>query len=172
MPSGVDARKTGALGNDEKTAALQTLDHTNTPAISHLDPFGRVILTIADNGSRGKYENRILVDVEGMPLAKIDAKGRTYTESRYNMLGSAIYEIGMESGEGWTLHDCAGRNMLSWNGRNFSFRYEYDVLGRPSRSFLTDGNGIETIFNQKIYGESLQEAGKQNLHARIYQSLD
>src|SRR5206468_11776492 len=45
------ARATGSLGPAEQHAATQSLAHANTPKVEHLDPLGRTIVTVIDDGT-------------------------------------------------------------------------------------------------------------------------
>jgi hypothetical protein len=38
--------------------------------------------------------------------------------------------------------------------------YEYDILTRPSRSFVSEGGNPEIVFKQKTYGEGLPDPEK------------
>src|SRR5207245_3279999 len=77
LPSWFTRREGGALGPEELAAAVKASIHADTPAVAHVDPLGRIFLTIAHNKFKYSttplanppteelYRQRILTDIEG-----------------------------------------------------------------------------------------------------------
>ena len=78
--SGTYGASAGRAQPPQQDAARQTAAHAGTPTVAHFDALGRTCLTVADNGSAGRYPARIALDTEGKPLAVFDALGRRAME--------------------------------------------------------------------------------------------
>ena len=63
----------------------------------------------------------------------------------YDMLGNRIHQASMEAGERWMLNDVAGKPIRAWDSRDHQFRTAYDLLRRPTDSFLREGAGAELL---------------------------
>jgi hypothetical protein len=156
LPTWYEQRISGQLGRDEKVAAQKSAKHANTPAIIHLDVLGRPFLSIADNGEYGKYTTRSRLDIQGNIQYIKDARGRLVQKYIYNMVGSAINQNNLESGERWTMFDIGGGSLIHWDARGNRFHALRDELGRKIASFLQQGEkGTEMMIQKVIYGESL-----------------
>jgi len=169
-------RMSASTDNDEKYAAQRTQAHADTSATAHVDALGHPFLTIADNGTQGKYKTRIELDIEGNQRAVIDAKDRVVMRYDYDMLGNRIHQASMEAGERWMLSDVAGKPIHAWDSRGHSFRTEYDSLRRPLRSFVTGADPAnlnqELLIERLGYGEQHPEAELRNLRGKLYLHLD
>jgi len=158
----------------ERQAAEKTSHHANTPTLAYFDTLGRPFLSIADNGSAGKYTTRTELDIEGNQRAVIDAKHRVVMRYDYDMLGNRIHQASMEAGERWMLNDVSGKSIRAWNSRGHSFRTEYDPLRRPLQSFVAglDANNpvLEILYEKSVYGE--QQGDVKNHRGRVYQAFD
>jgi hypothetical protein len=156
LPTWYEQRISGQMGRDEKVAAQKSATHSNTPLIIHLDVLGRPFLSIANNGEYGKYTTRSQLDIQGHIQHIKDATGRLVQKSVYNMVGSAINQNNLESGERWTMFDIGGGSLMHWDARGNRFRTLRDELGREIASFLQQGEkGSEMMIQKAIYGESL-----------------
>ena len=80
LPIWYERRKYGQLGVHEQEAASKTSRHADTPTIVFFDVLGRSFLTVADNGTKGKYSSHIELDIKGNEHAVIDALGRIVHE--------------------------------------------------------------------------------------------
>ena len=160
----------------ENDAANKAAAHANTPGTAHLDALGRTFLTIADNGSNGKFATRINLDLEGNQRAVIDALDRKVMMYDYDMLGSHIHQSSMEAGERWVLNDATGKPIRAWNSRGHTLRTEYDALHRPLRSFvqgaLQQDPAAEILFAKSEYGEGQANDTQLNLRARPFRQYD
>ncbi len=78
----------------------------------------------------------------------------------------------MEAGERWMLPDIVGHPLQSWNNRNQRLRSVYDLLRRPTDTFLYEGSGLEILVGRSVYGETQPNAEFANLRGKIFQVLD
>src|SRR5205085_7551228 len=130
----------------------------DTPTVAHADSLGRTFLTVAHNKfTRRKadntleiveepaYRTRVIFDIEGNQRAVIDARDRVVMRYDYDMLGARIHQASMEAGDRWMLNDGQGKAIHAWDSRDHHFRTAYDVLRRPTDSFVREGAGIELL---------------------------
>ena len=164
----------------EQQAATKTTAHANTPTMTHLDSLGRTFLTIADNGSRGKYETFVELDVEGNQKSVMDVpvlanpNRRTVMIYDYDMLGNVTHQSSMEAGERWMLNNIINKPIYTWNSRKYILHIEYDELQRPRKIFLRneddDVNASEKLVEEIIYGEN--QSNTLNVKGKIWQHFD
>ena len=181
LPTWYSQRLGGMLGPNEQAAAQQTVAHAGTPTVAYFDTLGRPFLTIADNGTAGKYASRVELDIEGNQRAVIDAKDRTVMTYDYDMLGTKVHQVSMEAGARWMLHDVAGKPIRTWDSRGHVFRTQYDALRRPVRAFVhgtdpasSDPRTLnrEILFAQTDYGEGQPNDTALNLRTRVFRQYD
>ncbi|MGI0024945.1 MAG: SpvB/TcaC N-terminal domain-containing protein, partial [Nitrososphaera sp.] len=91
LPTWYDERINGGNGVAEQAAAIKAEAHADTPTVAHLDTLGRTFLTIADNGTAGKYETRVELDIEGNQRSVTDALSRKVMTYDYDMLSNRIH---------------------------------------------------------------------------------
>jgi hypothetical protein len=163
----------------ETRAAWLAAQHANTPAIAHLDTLGRTFLTIADNGTAGKYETCVELDIEGNQRSVTDALGRKVMTYDYDILGTKIHQISMDAGERWMLNDVGGKPIRAWDSRDHQVRHEYDELHRPTRLFVQASGGTVMLAERTVYGEPLSNdpaadvaAKAANLRGKVFQQFD
>ncbi len=166
-----EQRINGGLGAEEQIAAQKTELHADTPTVAHFDSLGRTFLTIADNGSAGKYETRLELDIEGNQREVIDAKDRIVMRYDYDMLGNRIHQLSMEAGARWMLNDVTGKPLYAWDSRNHEFSHKYDPLRRPTEMRVSGGDApipLDNVYEKIIYGEGQSLNGKtdQELNLR------
>lgn len=179
LPTWYDQRINGGNGVAEQAAAIKAEAHAGTPTVAHLDTLGRTFLTIADNGTAGKYETRVELDIEGNQRTITDARGNKVMEYDYNMLSSVIYSISMDAGERWILKDVAGKPMRAWDSRDHTIRRVYDELQRPTHLFVQKESNPEVLVERTVYVDNLNNSGLTltqsqavNLRGKIYQHYD
>lgn len=174
LPTWYQERINKPKDNLEWQAAEKTSHHANTPTLAYFDTLGRPFLSIADNGTAGKYATRTELDIEGNQRAVIDAKDRVVMRYDYDLLGNRIHQASMEAGERWMLNDVTVKPIRAWNSRGHSFRTEYDQLRRPLQSFVvgSDANNLtgEVLYEKSVYGE--QQGDINNHRGRVYQAFD
>jgi len=141
-------RIAGALGADERNAALRAEAHTDTPTTAHFDALGRPFLTVARNrvvctghdldGTEDGFATRVELDIEGNQRAVRDAiqqtadpLGRIVIRYVYDMLSNRIHQLSIEAGARWMLNDVAGKPIRAWDSRGHNFTTAYDALRRP-----------------------------------------
>lgn len=187
-PTWYTQRIGGALGPKEQDAASKAAAHANTPATTYLDTLGRTFLTILDNGGDAKYPSRAELDIEGNQRSVRDAivqngnlQGRIVMLYDYDMLSNRIHQASMEAGERWTLNDCTGKAIRSWDSRGHNFRTEYDALRRPTGLFVLGTDPVnsdqrttsgEVLYEKITYGEGQPNSEIVNMRTRIFQHMD
>ncbi|HKV08113.1 MAG TPA: SpvB/TcaC N-terminal domain-containing protein [Thermoanaerobaculia bacterium] len=187
----------GALGPHEQAAAARAAAHADTPTTTHFDVLGRTFLTVARNrvvcaghdldGTEDNFHTRVELDIEGNQRAVRDAReeagdalGRIVMLYAYDLLGNRIYQLSMEAGARWMLHDVMGKPLRTWDSRGHNFVTTYDVLRRPVEQFVrgttTDSDprtlSRDLLVEKTEFGESLANAEALNLRTRIYQQFD
>ncbi len=194
-----DQRLSNGLGGDEKRAAERAAAHADTPITAHFDALGRPFLSVARNrvvcpghaldGTEESFATRMELDIEGNQRTVRDAieqagdnQGRVVMRYVYDMLGNRIHQSSMEAGERWMLSDVSGKPIRAWDSRDHRVRTEYDVLRRPSRSFVIGAAGqnpaSDICFAQTLYGESpgsglaAAQVLQANLRGRPYKHYD
>ncbi|HEY1892792.1 MAG TPA: SpvB/TcaC N-terminal domain-containing protein [Steroidobacteraceae bacterium] len=186
LPTWYTQRAAGGLGAQEQTAASKAAAHANTPVTARFDTLGRVFLTVADNGSDGKFPSRVDLDIQGNQRAMRDAivqagdaQGRVVMRYDYDMRQQHLHQASMEAGERWLLSDALGNSIRAWDCRAHNFRTEYDTLRRPTGLFIRGSDAVnsdprtlaaEVLYQKATYGEGQPAA--LNLRTRIFQHSD
>ncbi len=185
-------RRSGALGAQEQAAADKAAAHSDTPATAHFDTLGRTFLTVVHNkvvcpghgqdGTEGKSQTRVELDIEGNQRGVIDAEGRVVMRYDYYMAGpeksengaapNRIHQASMEAGERWMLNDVTGQPLYAWDSRDHRFRTAYDPLRRPIASYMGEGTGAELLVEQTVYGETRPDPEANNLRGQVLELFD
>jgi len=189
LPTWYDERIEGGRGPHERQAAEKAARHADTPTTAHFDSLGRTFLSVTNNGRNAAgeaqlYATRTVLEIEGNQRAVIDALGRTVARYDYDMLSTRLRQSSMEAGERWLLNDAVGKPLRMWNSRDYSFLFAYDVLHRPTGSFVRGGGAheqqfaAERLFSRTIYGDSDEtglgqaERRARNLKTKPYRHFD
>ncbi len=204
LPTWHTRRAGGALGTAERDAADKAAVHGSTPTVTHFDSLGRPVLTVDHNrfvrdGAMvdEHHLTRTALDIEGKPLAVIDAMGRRVMEyqvripqangnvrftSGYDVAGNRLYQHSMEAGERRVLVNVAGNPMCTWDSRGHTICTVYDELQRPTEVSVLDGSGTKRLLNHMIYGEAHPDSNspapgvpaprKLNLRGQVHQQFD
>ena len=174
----------GDLGPDERTAALRSAVHANTPTTQHLDALGRPFLTVARNRTaaddqaiehaQSRLPTRIELDIEGNQRAVRDANeqagdplGRVVMRYDQDMLGNRLRQISMDAGTRWMLNDAGGKPIRAWDSRGHETTTRYDALRRVVENRV-NGAVVERI----EYGDRLAQAEALNLRTRVCRHFD
>ena len=167
-----------------KAAALQAGSVAGTPEVTHFDAAGRTCLTVADNGTVGRYASRIAADTAGTALAITDPTGRRYAEfclrragggsgmvylAGTDMAGQQLYHVTCDGGARRGLSDVTGAVIRSWDARGHAFRLSYDAARRPLARYAAAGGSPEALIELSVYGEGQQAA---NLAGREFRHYD
>lgn len=177
LPSWYDARKAGGMGIAEQDAAAKTLPHDNTPKTLHLDSMGRPFVVVTLTGSETVKVTTAL-DILGNSRVIRDALSRKSVVSDFDICQRQIRSGTIDSGYSWEFLDGADQRCMSWNSRDFRFRYEYDKLRRHKNSWWTDaGAATEVLTTQIVYGEDFpssanDSAEAHNLRVHVWKVLD
>jgi RHS repeat-associated protein len=157
---------------DERTAAVQTQAHADTPAVHYLDALGRVYLTVEDNGSFGSYETRTAFDIEGNVLSIIDQRGITAFTYKYDIAGTQGYTNNPDAGERWIFTDTMRSPLRTWDSRGHVQRFAYDALRRATHTYVKQGTNPEHLMIRTIYGELLADPFTGNHRGKVYRLFD
>jgi RHS repeat-associated protein len=158
-------------GSDARDAATKAAACASTPAVSDLDPLGRVFHTTAD-GPGGVFQTTLQLTVQSRLVATIDSLGRTIATTAYDLTGGSVGTVSLDSGQRRLLPDCAGRPLLSWDSRGCQVRRTYDVLRRPVGVYVTETGSSERLASLTVYGEAQSDAVADNLRGSNYQEHD
>jgi RHS repeat-associated protein len=154
---------------EEVASAKKTEAHAGTPVVNYLDSLGRNFLSIADNGTLGKYRILTQTDVAGNPKKVTDARGNVVMQYKHDMLNRPLYHQSMDAGERWNLVDSIGKTLRGFDSKGHIFSYEYDALHRPTKIILQTDNGAEVNTELTVYGENQPNDKQANLRGKIYQ---
>jgi len=181
LPTWYTQRAAGGMGPLEQAAANQAATCANTPTITYFDPLGRTFLTVADNGSSGKYLTHVDLDIQGNQRSITDPLNREAVVYDYTIPGERIHISSMEAGARWMLNDTAGKTIRSWDSRGHNARYTYDTLRRPLGRYVlgTDATNSdprtltgEVLYETTTYGEGQANDQALNLRTHVYQMND
>lgn len=154
-------------------AAIQASAHYNTPKTLHFDTLGRPVLEVEIHDSYGEFYTHLLLDVEGNLREVIDARGNTVMQYKYTMLGQMVYQLSMDSGERWLLHNVLGAPLYTWDQHNHRVEFAYDAVNRP---LTVTVNGGPLMLNNQVesyeYGEGLTNDKLYNLRGKLYRHYD
>jgi RHS repeat-associated protein len=182
-------RISGSLGAAAQAAAAKTAAHATTPTRANLDVLGRPFMSVRDAGpgpvvgALRRLAQRFRLDIQGNRLAVRDPVvqagdplGRVIEGAAFDMAGSRLFSISMESGSRWTLTDAAGKALRRWDSRDHTFELEYDPLRRQIRSFVTGADPAHPanrfLTDRWIYGEQHPDSAQRNLRGALYLHLD
>jgi RHS repeat-associated protein len=165
------ARMQAGSAADQRAAAL-ALAHAGTPTLGKLDALARTFLTIADNGTAGRYQTRTAFDLEGNALAITDPRGIATVTQVPDMLGRTLHAVSADAGESRALPDAAGKPALEWTARGDRRRRGYDALQRPTHLFVQLATRTEQLAERTVYGESHPDAENRNLRGVAHESYD
>jgi RHS repeat-associated protein len=195
LPTWYRRRIDGDLGAHEKAAAERTGDHVQTPTLTCLDPFGRPVLTVAENRTPAdggtpvatQHRTHSTLDIAGNQLEIADCvdgtPGLTTSEAdrlvaryRYDLTGTRLLEESMEAGTRRRLTDIAGESVTMWEviddaGAERATSTTYDRLRRPLDIVLRQG-GDQITVRRTEYGEAASGAELANLRGRVRRNDD
>jgi RHS repeat-associated protein len=174
------------LQNDPaRIAADKTEAHYDTPTQIHFDTLGKPVLQIENSGrdAAGNYiylKTKVELDIEGNVRKVTDARelpengntGNVVMQYRYDMLGNKVYQHSMDAGQRWLLMNCIGNPLRTWDERDHEFRYNYDILHRPTESIVINQTGkpgdriLNNIIGRTLYGESEPDAKLKNMRGK------
>jgi RHS repeat-associated protein len=172
-----------AAGKDpsrEKIAADKAAKHANTPSIEHLDSLGRSVLQITHNKNPVTeadefYLTKANRDIEGNLRSATDARNNTVINYKYDMLGRNVYHNSMDAGQHWRMANIMGNPLRTWDERNHTFEYSYDILHRPIEAKILGGDGINPlnhVYERIFYGESEINPEVKNLRGKVIKYYD
>ena len=171
------ARIGGAMGSEERRAAIRAAAHADTPALTHTDTLAREFYTIqyltpyTTATPAQRLESYVTLDIQGNNLAVADARGLTPIQSKYNMVQVPCRLLSVDSGRQHTLTDAAGQPLYNWDTEERRWRIEYDALRRPLRKNVKHDQGISAI-ELFVYGEGMPDDKALNLRGQLYEQYN
>ncbi|MBU6162420.1 MAG: hypothetical protein KGO50_14990, partial [Myxococcales bacterium] len=171
-----------------RRAALKTRIHAATPSTVYLDVLGRPVMsdiwnatpvsTSTDDLNSSEpggstfparteelYREFVEIDRRGRVVALHDARGIQCATYQYDDVGRVIRHLGTDDGDRYSLVDAEGKPARSGRGAPdgagvvpFRTRAVYDVLQRPSQTWLSVDGATETLHAWVRYGEEKPEA--------------
>ena len=176
-------RTTGGLAGDaaEHGAALKAAVHDGTAAIAHADSLGRSFYRVAHNRFEDhathllrdeRYETYTELDLEANQLGFIDARGNRMVFSEVDRSGARCHTRTADAGDRWTLNDCLGKPLYSWDSKQQVFHDRYDVMRRPTEFRVKKGAAAEFVFASVTYGEGKPNDKLLNLRGKTFEQRD
>ena len=164
----------------EQQAAMDTAHHDGTAAVMHLDTLGRPIAAVAHNrdkaGTNVFTETQTHLNIEGNPMAVIDARGNAVMRYQYDLIGRAVRQESMDAGVRWTFADVLGNPVKSWDSRGHVITQTYDALHRPLTSHVAGGEDLndplDHVFQRQVYGEDQVDDQLSNLRGQVVTTYD
>ena len=163
----------------EQDAAAKAATLAGTPAVSLLDPAGRLGMAVTDAGPDGRLPQRAGLDARGAPLQVTDPMRRRVVEqvtrtttairSGLDGLGHALARTGLDAGRHLALTDALGHPVRTRDARGVTLRWRYDAARRPTHLFARTGAGPETLMQRWVYGEGVAGA---NAAGRLFRTYD
>ncbi|WP_437635618.1 SpvB/TcaC N-terminal domain-containing protein [Sorangium sp. So ce854] len=170
------ARQSGSASPAEQRAATLAVEHADTPTDTHLDALGRAFWAVTPNKIHGvdapSYQTRSKLDVQGHVLRVVDARGVEAVIEQFDVLGRRFSTTSPDSGARLDVVDIGNKPVRSYNGRRQNRRYVYDVLQRPTCTWLFLDGEPERLVKRVVYGEAHPEALQRNLRGQAYQVYD
>ena len=137
------------------------------------------MLSVATNrrdGVDSVIATRLRLDIESHTRAVVDGLGRTVLTGGYDMAGRHLHEQQLDSGARWTLPDIGGAPLAAWDDNGHRFRTEYDVLRRPTASWLRGPDaaepGEEIMLARTVYGEGGPDPERRNVRTQVVELHD
>lgn len=150
-------------------AASLAAKHAHTPAIRVVDPLGRTVLSIADNGGGVTFPTRTQLDIQGNALTITDANGIVTLTQVFDARGQVLQHVSVDAGTSYAIDDVQGQPYRAWDARGFVQRKVCDALRRLTHVWITPPGGAEFLAERVVYGEGLSAP---NFRGHIYLHFD
>jgi len=133
----------------------------NTPHIHIENALGKVIqseqLLVSHENERNA--NFFTFDIQGNELTSADQRLHAVSHKNfqytYNLTKKSIKVVATDAGAKWSLQDVVGNPIYSNDSRNTQQFYTYDVLHRPTETYVNNSNlGIDQVVQKIMYGDS------------------
>ncbi len=163
----------------QQRAAWLTARHHLTPYTKHLDALGQPVYQIShfrnDAHADVFVSNTTETDVQGRVVKITDDRQNIVMQYRYDMLGTEVYQEGMDAGTHWILHHVLQKPIISWDSRGHIVTQTYDALQRPLETHVAGGDGeapLDHLVQKLIYGENIADAAQLNLRGVVHRHYD
>ena len=163
-----------SAGDPERLAAESTDAHHDTPMVTRFDAQGRPVVSVADLGGGTTYLTRVELDIEGNVLSVTDARDNTAQTSVHGMLGQVLETDSVDAGQRRSMVDVMGTPLRAFDDPAFGreYRWEYDVLRRPTHHWVQPSTGSEVLVTRTVYGETASSPQTNNLRGRTLRVYD
>ncbi len=180
LPTWHAARIDDDKGLEAQEAARQSEICSGTPAISHTDSLGRVIVSQTINRVAGEDDviseteetSSATLDIAGRPVTVTDTLGRRAMGYTYDMAGQRIAQASNEAGRRWMLADASARPGLTWDDMGRRTRTDYDPLRRPVAVWMSQNGAPEVQIAATAHGEEIADAEARNLRGQAVETRD
>ncbi|MCA9687082.1 MAG: toxin, partial [Myxococcales bacterium] len=131
----------------ERRAAELAWAHRETPSRTIFDSLGRPFLGIEDLGGGNTLETKVVLDVRGLPLQIIDARGNVAEGRTHGILGQLLETTSVDAGDRQALTTILGEPLRSWDAKDQCARATYDALRRPVDGYVQPAVGSELLLS-------------------------
>lgn len=155
----------------QQKAAIKTIEHTNTPAVTHLDAQGNTFLTIADNKTE-TLTTKVEIDIEGNDLSVTDPRGIQAFAHQFDMAGRKLGIISRDAGHKRLFWAVDGQPLYHWDAVGNRVNTGYDELRRPADTWVRKADGTLFLSEKRFYGESRSQASMVNARGSLWKHYD
>ena len=175
------------LGKWDLDALAKSRAYYDTPTLTHLDPLGRSIVILRDNGAN-KVKTLYTYDTEGNLQAQFDEylnrdvkpnryQKRIVERKQYDLRNRCFWYASMDDGIKVSISNCVDQTFLTWQNDGNCLFTSYDELQREKEVYLRSGREPGTLLVRKVYGDygdagNIAEAKRCNTLARLTHVYD
>lgn len=160
------------VNDPPRRAAWLAAKHAGTPITAHADSLGRSVYMVSDYGGGMTSAVRSESDLTGRLSRLFDQVGRVVGSSFATMSGAAIQAESAEKGKRWILMNVLGAVVRSWDEFGRRFRVGYDLLHRPTSTYVAEPAQPELLFSYVVYGDRHPDPVPNNLLGVAHQVFD
>ncbi|HEV2772337.1 MAG TPA: SpvB/TcaC N-terminal domain-containing protein [Thermoleophilaceae bacterium] len=160
------------VADPARRAAWLAAKHAGTPGQVHLDSLSRPIYAVSDYGGGTTASVRTEVDLTGRNTRILDQLQREVMRKFTGMAGTPVFSQSAERGSRWTFVDVLGGLVRTWDHNGRSVRAAYDVLHRPTGTYVREPGAAEVLFDYVVYGDRHPQAVARNLRGVPHQTFD
>ena len=166
-------RETLPNSDPEHQALAKAQALAATPTVIQLNPLGRDVVRIEDDGGGTQRQAITRLDHNGDPTEHTDPRGLIVLRLDRDMEGRPIRERSVDSGETLILHDALGNAIRKWDARAVETATTFDALGRLTAVHVT-GLGLDQRVERLVYGDdpSVANSALRNLRGRLVEHVD
>jgi len=154
-------------------AAWLAARSARTPAVSHVDPLGRPMLQVVDNGGGDVRGTRVDADLSVLHARVVDTRGREVLRTRADLLGRVLVTDCAERGRSLNLVDVLGQVRFRLDGAGHRVSCAYDDLHRAVRMLTRETPAAADQLTQWVrFGDDLPAAAARNAVGQVVTVFD